>query len=190
MTRSHASHQGKTRYPLALADLVAGQLVEALEPACHRIVIAGSVRRRRRDPGDIELLLVPKTVTELNLFGEVVTHHSHLDRVLKDLIESEILRTNGAWGVYNKRLLHLPTGIPVDVFTGSLENWGRDLMVRTGPADFNIKVMSRFRQLGCQGHAYGPHAVTGSDNRGLFAPDEESMFSLLGWAYIGPEDRD
>lgn len=180
----------KIRHPLALADLVGEQLVAALGPACRRIMVAGSVRRRRPDVGDIEILLVPKIITEKDMFGQVVASHSEPNRVLMEMgFERGILRPNGAWGPYNKRLFHIPSGIPVDVFTASMENWGRDLLVRTGPADFNIKVMSRFRQLGCRGHAYGDAAVTLKDGSSRFAPDEETMFGLLGWDYLEPEAR-
>src|SRR5690349_5390941 len=47
---------------------VALNLVGALTPACHRIEIAGSLRRKKELVGDIEIVAIPKLHT--NLLGE------------------------------------------------------------------------------------------------------------------------
>ena len=54
-------------------------------------------------------------------------------------------------------------GIPVDIFTSTAENWGMAMAVRTGHADFNKAVMSRFLELGMAGHASG--GMTGKDGQ-------------------------
>ncbi|MDP2873417.1 MAG: hypothetical protein Q8P31_12890, partial [Bacillota bacterium] len=45
---------------LQKARVIAEELKMLLEPGCARIEIAGSIRRRKPDPGDIELLFIPK----------------------------------------------------------------------------------------------------------------------------------
>ena len=46
--------------PLDYAWEMAGALVELLAPACKQIEIAGSVRRQKAKPNDIEIVAVPK----------------------------------------------------------------------------------------------------------------------------------
>lgn len=186
----------KQRWPLAQADLVAQQMLARLEDSCERIAIAGSVRRRKSDVGDVELLCISNVdEPHYDLFGRsLVTAQSYLDRRLLDLIKQGYLayrldkRGRKSFGVLNKNLIHVPSGISLDVFTGTAANWGRDLLIRTGSADFNKRVMARFQRLGQHGHAYGPYAVTGP--KGEFeAPQEEDMFRYLEWGYIESEAR-
>ena len=43
---------------LSTADHIAGQIVGLLRPHCHRIEIAGSIRRRRPEPNYIEVVAI------------------------------------------------------------------------------------------------------------------------------------
>ena len=61
------------------------------------------------------------------------------------------------------------------------------LVVRTGPKDFNVRMMSRFRELEMRGHAYG--GVTDRNGNDVECPDEATVFGLLGWPWIPPEER-
>jgi DNA polymerase/3'-5' exonuclease PolX len=158
-------------YALALAAL--------LRPACDQVVIAGSIRRQKPDVGDIELLVIPK--------GELLD--SCIDSLICEGILAYRLNKRGirTYGPKNKLMVHCPTRMAVDIFTTTPENWGMALFVRTGSKEWNIKAMSRFRQLGMQGHAYG--GVTLSNGNIVCCPAEIDVFNLLGWAYIPPEKR-
>ena len=183
----------KRRFPLALAEVTAQSLVALLAPACQRIEVAGSVRRGRQDVGDIELLCVPRFQVQRDLFGQPVEKVSLLDRRCLELVRSGHLdyRPNKAgaltFGPMNKLLLHQGTGIPVDVFTATTENWGMFLFVRTGPAGFIRQAMGRFRVLGMAGHAYG--GVTTASGEVVNCPAEEDVFNLLGWDRLPPGAR-
>jgi DNA polymerase/3'-5' exonuclease PolX len=50
----------KTRWSLQYVEDVGAELITLLGPACQRIQIAGSVRRQRPDPGDLEILAISK----------------------------------------------------------------------------------------------------------------------------------
>ncbi len=177
----------KRRFPLAQAEGVARELAELLTPACERIQIAGSLRRRKATVGDIELLCIPRPL-ENHLF-----YRDALDQLLRGRLMPEGVLTprinqkgSHTYGPLNKLLLHVGSGTPVDVFSAGLENWGMALLVRTGSAEFNIRVMSRFRELGMRGHAYGGvHTPTGY----VACPDEDTVFRLLGWPFMPPEER-
>ena len=83
--------------------------------------------------------------------------------------------------------MHLSSGIPLDLFSTDERNFGMSWVVRTGPADFNKRMMLRFLQLHMKGHAYG--GVTSSSGEEIDCPDEETVFRNLGWPYIPPEGR-
>ena len=181
----------KERHPLALAELVAEATVRMLQDSCERIEVAGSIRRRREDVGDVEILCIPR-VGGVDLFGQPVEGDTALDRRCKDLLDQGFLeyRLNvdgeRQYGPRNKYTVHTATGIGVDIFTTSCEQWGMALLVRTGPQSFCRAVMTQFQCLGLQGHAYGG---VSRGERMLDCPDEQTVFDLLQWDYIPPELR-
>ena len=180
----------KIRFPLEDAQPVASDLVELLESTCERIQIAGSVRRQRKDVGDIELLCIPKSSDELAL-----AMPDGLDYVLKRFIDQGNhfrLRVNHkgrpiGYGKTNKFLVHIQSRIPVDIFSTSSRDWGMALFIRTGPAEYIVKAMRRFRELGLFGHASG--SITNQQGLILDCPDEQAVFSRLKWDYVEPEKR-
>ena len=177
--------KSERRWPLAEALGVAQELVGLLSPACERIVIAGSCRRLKPNVGDIELLCVPKPSDSLLFTDEV-------DRVLKTELRGGSLyyrpniKGKFTYGPLNKLLIHRASGIPVDIFSTTEKNWGMALVRTTGPAEFNIRMMARFKQLGMAGHAYGGITTPSGE---VDCPDEETVFKVLGWPYAAPEDR-
>jgi len=188
----------KKRWDLNEAKAVAESIVELLKPKCERIVVAGSIRRRRPDVGDIEVLAIPSITYTNDLFGEPTTEMNALDAYLKSLIlggprreqvfdyrlSSNRRRT---YGPLNKLLVHRPSGIPVDIFSTDAKNFGMALMVRTGPREWNIKFMKNFKDKGWEGHAYG--GVTDGGGTELPCPEEDDVFKYLEWSWVPPESR-
>ena len=184
----------KTACPLADAKRVADKLLEALEPFCERIAIAGSIRRMKPEVGDIELLCVSKYSAERNdLFGTPVANLPLLDTHLQELIDRGIfdyrLNSRGArtFGLLNKYLVHVESGIAVDIFSTTVKNWGMTLLVRTGPRDYNIRVFALLRSKGLEGHAYG--GITGRYGVEMRCPTEEDVYRVLGWPWEPPDRR-
>jgi len=188
----------KTRFPLRLAQLTAIQIVADLEPYCKRLVVAGSIRRMKPDVGDIELVYIPHVEirgqtsmldyppAETNLALEYLMRLASPRKLL-----AVRMNKNGVpigVGPFNQYFVHLPSGIPLDCFTADIETWGMKLLVRTGPADFCKRVMSRFLELGMRGHAYG--GVHDAQGTLINCPDELTVFNLLRWEYIEPEARE
>ena len=178
------------RYPHAEALAVAEELKAALSPACERIEIAGSLRRGKPDVGDIELLCIPRALDRLWL----TEGYDQLDVAVRQMIAAGQLRKrlaeNGrfaGYGPQNKLMVDVASGIGVDLFSTTLANWGMAMFVRTGPVEWNMRMMSHFREIGMRGHAYG--GVEGSDGQQIDCPDEETVFRLLGWQYMPPEER-
>lgn len=183
----------KQRWPIAQARPVAEALREMLAPACERIEIAGSIRRGKPDVGDIELLCISKALpSNADLFGNVTGFEPELDHLCLRLIQEGVLdyrlnvRGHRTFGAQNKLLVHRESGIPLDVFTTTKANWGMAMVVRTGPADYNVQLMARFKQLGMSGHAYGGVSKNGRD---LACPTEEDVFRLAQRPNLPPEKR-
>ena len=177
-------------YPLELAEATGQLLVRQLAPFCRRIELAGSIRRRRPDVGDIEVLAIPED-GQTDPFGQPLSGESLLDQRCRALVDDGNLDYRltklgrRTFGPQNKLMVHRTSNIPVDIFSATEENWGMAMVVRTGPADFNRAIMSRFLDLGMAGHAYG--GVTGRDGDTLGCPTEERVFELLSWEWQEPQ---
>ena len=186
-------HTWGYNYALAAAEL----LREELLPYCDRIEIGGSVRRKLRIVGDVELVCVPKE-------GETVMATDQLDEHLQELIANGRLdyrpNTLGRrqYGPQNKLLVDCwNRGLPIDIFTADERNWGMFLLVRTGSKVFNMKVMGELKRRGYAGHAYPKYLGEGKWQGGITAPDgteilcptEKTVFDVLGWEYKEPEER-
>jgi DNA polymerase/3'-5' exonuclease PolX len=182
-------------WPIAEAREAAEELVSLLGPFCERIEVAGSIRRNRAQVGDIELLAISKTSPAYVLHPDTLRplFWIHLDAQVRELIAKDLLRYRlnklgrKTYGRLNKLLIHVASGIPVDLFSTIEENWGMSMVVRTGPKEFNIKMMTRLKALGLQGHAYG--GVTDKEGKELTCPTEVEVFRLLQWPYVAPEQR-
>ena len=187
----------KKRYPAHWMHQWAADLKAALAHSCERIELAGSLRRGLEMVGDIELLCIPKTIDRRDMFGEPVGSELLLDRHIATLIHDGALayrldsRGRRVCGPLNKLLLYRYSyhrqPAPVDIFTSDADNFGMAWLVRTGPKEFNIRVMAHFRELGMRGHAY--RGITDQDGQEIPCPDEETVFRLLGWQYLPPEER-
>lgn len=192
-----------TLLTLAHAEAIARDLVELLEPCCLTIAIAGSIRRRKPLVKDIEILAVPKTISEpINLFGDVHRERDLLDEEVRAWLEAGTVQprldVNGrqAIGTRYKRLLF--RDVSVDLFTARWENYGLVLAIRTGPAEFSKRLVSRTIQGGLLPFGYWVGKEGGDTTKPSYlwcgnavipTPTEESLFAAIGVTWTRPEDR-
>lgn len=177
---------GRPTWPHAQAFAVALEIQHALQPSCHRILIAGSIRRNIAQVHDIELLCIPNAEPQppRDMFGNVLRGTDMLSTTLTGFIDDHYLASRGGFGPLNKMLTHTASGIPIDVFSTTEANWGMSLVVRTGPALFNVSIMAHLRRLGMRGHAYG--GITLPSGAEAPCPTERDVFTYVGWPYIPP----
>ena len=182
----------KQRYPRAAALKVAKELCDALAPACERIIVAGSLRRRKADVGDVEILYIPKVgMIRDGLFEQ---EKSLADLAIADLerrcVLSRRLNANGSemFGDKNKLMRHTLSGIPVDLFATTAECWANYLVCRTGGAETNKAICMAAMRQGWKWNPYGP-GFTDREGAVVRVASEREVFELAGLAFQEPEDR-
>lgn len=185
----------KIKYPRALALGVAEVLVESLRPYCERITIAGSLRREKPKVGDIEILFVPRVERRAvpgDMFAEQDTNLAYLaiQRLIEQRILDKRLNVNGSasWGRWNKLAVHVPTGIPVDLFESTPAKWFNSLVVRTGPRELNERIATLAQKKGCRWAVYDIGFI---DSHGDHWPmhSEKEVFDFVGLPYAEPRER-
>lgn len=206
----------KPRIPLPEADALAAEVLELLRPATEQIAIAGSVRRRRPDPADIEICAVPRfdELPQEDLFGAApALTVNRLDELVAQLLVEDVLHgrldKNGRAAIGSKLKRLVFKGCPLDIFTTGTEGaagWGVLMAVRTGPAAYSHAfVTPRGQQakiMRADGFAYRPGLLPpgmrvevsscrlyGGDGRVIPTPTEEAFFDAIGQPVMDPWRR-
>ena len=200
----------KSKIFLADARLAAEAIVQLLEPACERSVIAGSIRRQAALVGDIEILCQPRLGPhwEIDHVSDVDRHVEWLMPAPKGTLAFDNgegmppdcgLRWNSqkpANGRCYKRLIWVGQSgpverIPVDLFCVlAAASWGALLAIRTGPAEFSRGLVTQRGQGGAMPHGMQQRdgALWGPAGK-IQTPEEEDYFVALGLPYWPPEER-
>ena len=140
---------------------IALTLLARLEPACERIVVAGSIRRRQPEVGDIELVAIPAFEDEPDgLWGGTKPRNRLQTQIAALVGEGDLSVVSG--GERYAKLTY--GGMQVDLFMVSQPaQWGVILALRTGPAEYSQRLVARALALGMhvQGGAlrWGPHRL-------------------------------
>ena len=170
---------------LTKARAIAEDLKSRLEVGCERIEIAGSIRRQKPKPNDIELLVIPK-------YGGLVGVNC-LEQMLIDLMHGSVLnyrlnkRGSRTYGAKNKLMVHVPSGFGVDIFSTNEENWWVSLVVRTGGVETNRRIAMAAIKKGWHLQAYGAGFSTPRGT--VVCKSERDVFEFVGMRYLEPWER-
>lgn len=175
-----------TKRPYSQMYGIACGLVERLRPACQRIAVAGSIRRKKAMIGDIEIVAIPTPITDL--FGTPVS---------TTLVDA----TLAVWPIrfvkngqkYKQFTFEGRSGetYTVDLFLQpDPATWGINYMIRTGSPEFSKRMVTR-RSLG--GYMPDDLRVDGArvwrNGTAIETPEEADVFALWGMDFVEPEDR-
>lgn len=155
---------------------IAQRILEELRPHSQRIEIAGSLRRKKAEVRDIEVVCIPKPY-ETGLFASGIA-----------LVVDKWTKVKGELGPkckYTQRIL--PDGIKLDLFFAEPGNWGLIYAIRTGSVDFSHHVLAT----GWTKKGY--HSSGGwlhRKNRPIAVPEEEDLFNIIGIKPVPPEKRE
>lgn len=140
---------------LRMAEGLAVDICNYLKNDCkeNKIHIAGSIRRRKHEVKDIEIVLLPKRVDHLDIFGEVISRPVTL--AFKNRIENtgKIIKGNA-----NGRMMQveLYQKIMVDFFIPEEKDFYRIYAIRTGSSLYAHNVIAgAWRALGWCGSDLG-----------------------------------
>lgn len=170
------SKAAEKRYPHAEALKIATAAVEKLRPHCIRIEIAGSIRRKKPMVKDIEILAIPKPYSTGFWEDGVAKVVNQWQKVKGDMVYGKTK--------YTQRVL--PSGIKLDLFFVEEGNWGNQLAIRTGSAEYSHEVW------GYEWVRNGYKSVGGyltRDGKKYEVREERDLFKMLGIAYVEPEQR-
>ncbi len=186
----------QTPLTLAQADRLAEKIRVALVNACARVEIAGSIRRRREQINDVEILAEP--LWQPALFGQADPRGSLLDPCLEELVQEGRLGPPERNGPKAKRF-PIPAAhggaIKLDLsIIHDPHRWPLELAIRTGPADFAHALVTPRRFGGllpdhCR-VANGWRIVTADAPGGLDLTSEGAVIEFLCGRWIKPSDRD
>lgn len=186
--------EAKQKFPRAVALAVAAELCRELRPYTARLIVAGSLRRRKAEVGDVEILFVPRFLEYRD--GLFETGFGNLAEgaikrlLLLDLIRPRLnVKGRRAWGPENKLAVHVASGVPVDFFQASARNWWTLLVNRTGSKENNERICNAAIARGLKWNPYRGFEDRRSGEL-LFIPDsEQSVFARAGLPWLEPWER-
>ncbi len=192
----------KTKFPAAVALEAARECIAALRAHCaprpgvteEALIVAGSLRRRKKEVGDVEILYIPAMGKEAghDLFRAMP--YDKAARAINDLLDRGIierrLKDNGqkTWGGQIRLARHIATGVPVDFFAATPQNWWNYLVCRTGSKESNIAIAENAKKKGWRWHPFGP-GFTDSLGRWMTVRCERDVFRLADLEYKEPWER-
>lgn len=193
MTSPEQPPPPKVKWPRAAALEVARELCIRLKPFCDQLIVAGSLRRRKLEVGDVEILYVSKQEErplDLLATAPVSLADEEIARMLADgtLVKRPSKTGGTAWGDRNKLAIHR-SGIPVDLFRTVPESWWNYLVCRTGPADSNTRIATEAKRRGYRWNPYGIGFTKPADGTVTPMDSEAAVFAFVGLPYAEPWER-
>jgi len=152
---------------LEKAKVIASAVVKALESYCERIQVAGSIRRQRPFVNDIDLVLIARDRSGLDMqlmrMGDYKMAGGKIARVDMD-------------------------SIPLDIYFATPETFSTLLLIRTGSAENNIRLATLAKKRGWRLAASGDGLFNETGQR-IAGDNEESIYSALDLPYQKPWER-
>lgn len=156
------------------AHQIAQHVVALLRPYCHRIQIAGSLRRQKAWVKDIEIVAIPNPYDTGLFESGIATVVNQWEKVKGELPCK-----------YTQRIL--PEGIKLDLFFATHKNWGLILAIRTGSAKFSHRVLAtRWVRRGY----HSENGILYLNGHEVAVPEEEDLFRIVELPFIDPSRRE
>jgi DNA polymerase (family 10) len=169
---------------LAAANELGLRVIDALQPFCTKIMVAGSVRRLRAHVNDLDIVLIPAGLDATNLIMERIEQNWDLVAGRQPAPQNVIFRSRKSGFQLDLFFAHAGTS---DLISSTPSNWGAILLTRTGSKFHNQQL--------CQ-HAIGK-GLKYASTRGVMKGDEviaseteESIYEALGLPWREPTERE
>jgi hypothetical protein len=140
---------------------------------------------------DVEILVIPVTTPDMDMFGGVCGTISRLELDLPRLVYKWRARII-VDGPKLKKMI-LPGNLPLEICISTPERWGVEMLIKTGPAEFSHKCVTARREGGylpsyCQ-IKNGWQVYHRDGGLLLEMPSERAFLEFIGLGWIEPEDR-
>jgi len=142
------------------------KIKKRLSNFCSRIKIVGSIRRKEKEPVDVDIVVIPK-------------RKNGREEIVEDLKKIGKYISGG-----EKRITFKIGGVQVEIYLAEIENWGAMLLAYTGSFGNNIGLRSIAKRKGLLLNQYGLFR-----NGKKIAGTEKEIFEALGRKYKSPEKR-
>ena len=146
---------------------LAQKIVKGIKPYCRKIEIVGSIRRKEKNPADIDITLIPKNQESKEKIGQ------KLSGMGKRLSGGE------------QRAFFKIEGVEVEIYYTSAEEWGAALMSYSGPfgANIGLRIIARSKGFKLNQHGLFRHGLR------VAGKTEEEVYRALGREWKPPEKR-
>ncbi|MBW2560817.1 MAG: hypothetical protein JRE40_08180 [Deltaproteobacteria bacterium] len=156
-----------SKISLERAEKIAAEVVKRLSPYCQKIEVAGSVRRKKPWVRDIDFVLIPSDLWNLQ----------------HEIMGMGQVRMSG-----NKLMRVMVGSTQVDIYFASPETWAMLLLIRTGSAENNIRLATLAKKKGWHLAASGD-GLFNEDGERIAGDTEISIYNALGLRWQRPEER-
>ena len=150
------------------AEKLAREIVEHIRPLCERLEVAGSIRRKKSEVRDVDLVLIPKPLSWHRIIA-----------TLQRTMDAEVLKRGNSIAQLSIK------GVNVDLYVATAKTWGALLLIRTGSAEHNIKLSTLARKKGMK----LSHRGLTKESK-VIASTEKEIFEALDLPYVPPEERE
>ena len=187
---------------LPTARHYANKIVEWLNPFCHRIVVAGSIRRERPVCNDVDIVCVPQCTEEKDMFGEIMGRTNHALKHLQEHVASNPkARFISGGETEGKQVIVELSKCQLDLWFATSQTLATRLLCRTGSKEHNVWLAGRAKSREDHWNPYeglftGGHYEKQGD-RDVYVGGslvtteiEEDIYCALDVPYIEPRDRE
>jgi len=156
---------------LEAAEKYAIRVTEAISSLCDQTLIVGSIRRRRPEVNDIDIVVIPGA-----------WYWNSIPSYLKQSLSLRFIE--GGLDLFR---MTFPIDLQVDIYRASPKTWGVLTLIRTGSTQHNIKLCSWAKSMGLMLSA--KDGVI-KDGQVIASRTEEDIFKALCLDYVPPELRE
>jgi DNA polymerase (family 10) len=144
---------------------LASKIVKFIKPFCSRIEIVGSIRRKEKNPVDVDVVLIPKNREKLEEF---------MKKKWKYLQGGE---KKSSWRI---------EGVKVELYYTNKEEWGAALLAYSSKfgAGIGLRMVARRK-----GMKLSQHGLFSKKGRRIAGRSEEQIYHALKRKWKKPENR-
>ena len=144
---------------------LANKIVKSVKPFCSRIQIVGSIRRKEKNPVDVDIVLIPKNREKLE----------------------EFMKKKGKYiQGGEKRATFRIEGVKVELYYTNNEEWGATLLAYSSEfgAGIGLRMVAKRK-----GMKLSQHGLFNKSGRRIAGRSEKQIYHNLGRSWKKPENR-